>query len=142
MVWLKPYRQPEVEIEIELRLPAHLPPGPITVLVGDSGVVAAEESSFRQGEFTPQSVEQLIRLLNDARPSDRIYYQLARPDEGAFYGGRPMPSLPPSILDVLTADQTSGETVEIQKTILWEDSEQVEYVVSGEHRIELNVRRR
>ncbi len=142
VVWLKPYRQPEVEIEIDLRIPAHLPAGPITVLVGDSSVVAAEESSFRQGEFTPQNVEQLIRLLNNARPSDRIYYQLARPDEGALYGGRPMPSLPPSILDVLTADQTSGETVEIQKTILWEDSEKVEYVVSGEHRIELNVRRR
>ncbi|MCH7825517.1 MAG: hypothetical protein IH849_12005 [Acidobacteria bacterium] len=142
VVWLKPYRQPEIEIEIELRIPAHLPPGPVTVLVGDSGVVAAEESSFRQGEFTPQNVEQLIQLLNDARPSDRIYYQLARPDQGASYGGRLMPSLPPSILEVLTADQTSGETMEIRKTILWEDSEQVEYVVSGEHRIELNVRRR
>jgi hypothetical protein len=142
VVWLEPYRQPEVEIEIELRIPADLPPGPITVLVGDSGVVAAEESSFRQGEFTPQNIEQLIQLLNEARPSDRIYYQLARPDEGALYGGRRMPSLPPSILDILTADQTSGEIVEIRKTILWEDSEHVEYVVSGEHRIELNVRRR
>ena len=142
VVWLKPYRQAEVEIEIDVRIPEPLPPGPITVLVGDSGVVTAEESSFRQGEFAPQSVEQLIRLLNDTRPSDRIYYQLARPDEGAFYGGRPMPSLPPSILDVLTAAQTSGEAVQIRKTILWEGNEQVEYVVSGEHRIELNVRRR
>lgn len=142
VVWLEPYRQPEVEIEIALRIPAHLEPGPISLLVGDSVVVAAEESSFREGELAPQNVEDLIRQLNEARPSDRIYYQLARPDEGAFYGGRSMPSLPPSILDVLGADQTSGETVKIRKRILSEGSEQVEYVVSGEHRIELNVRRR
>jgi len=141
-VWLKPYRQPEVVIDIELQVPEDLSPGPVSVLVGDAGVVSAEESSFIQGEPAPQSVEQLIRLLNRTRSNDRIYYQLSRADKGAFYGGRRMPSLPPSVLDVLSNGRTSGETIQLSSTVLFESSEQVEYVVSGEHRIELNVRRR
>lgn len=141
-VWLKPYRRPEVEIGLELRLPQDLSPGPVSVLVADGRVVSDEESSSGRGNVEPRSVEHLIRQLNEARPSDRIYYQLLRADEGAVYGGRAMPSLPPSVLDVLTADQTSGETKPLSKRVLSEGFEQVEYVVSGEHRIEINVRRR
>jgi hypothetical protein len=141
-VWLKPYRQPEVQIDIELQVPDDLTPGPVSILVGDAGIVSAEESSFVRGDLAPQSVEQIIRLLNRTRPSDRIYYQLSRTDEGAFYGGRRMPSLPPSVLDILSNSQTSGESIQLSKTVLHEASEPVEYVVSGEHRIELNVRRR
>jgi len=141
-VWLKPYRQAEVQHDLELRVPQDIPDGPITVLVGDAGVVGAEERGFARGEVEPQSVEQLIRLLNRVRPHDRIYYQLSRDDEGAVYGGQKMSSLPPSVLRVLSGSQTSGETIRISKTLLYESSERVEYVVSGEHRIELNVRRR
>ena len=125
-----------------MRPPRCPAPGPISILVGGAGVVAAEESSFVRGDLAPQSVEQIIRLLNRTRPSDRIYYQLSRTDKGAFYGGRRMPSLPPSVLDILSNSQTSGETIQLSKTVLYESSEPVEYVVSGEHRIELNVRRR
>ncbi len=141
-VWLKPYRQPEVEIGIDMRLPDDLEPGPVSVLVADGGVVSEDESSSDRGIVEPESVEQLIRQLNDARPSDRIYYQLSRADKGAVYGGRAMPSLPPSVLDVLTATRTSGETKALDKRVLSEGFEQVEYVVSGEHRIALTVRRR
>lgn len=140
-VWLKPYRQPEVRIDIELQVPDDLAPGPISILVGGAGVVTEEESSFVQGDLAPQSVEDIIRLLNRTRPSDRIYYQLSRTDKGAFYGGRLNPSLPPSVLDILSSSQTSGETMQLSKRVLYESSEPVEYVVSGEHRIELNVRR-
>ncbi len=141
-VWLKPYRQPEVEIGVDVRLPADLAEGAVSVLVADGGVVAADERSAGRGAVQPQSVEQLIGQLNEARPSDRIYYQVSRPGAGAVYGGRAMPSLPPSILDVLSAGSTSGESEPLSKVVISEGSEQVEYVVSGEHRIELNVRRR
>jgi len=125
-----------------MRVPDDLEPGPLSVLVADGGVISADQSSSDRGTVEPDSVEQLIRQLNDARPSDRIYYQLARDDEGAVYGGRAMPSLPPSVLDVLQATATSGETKALDKRVLAEGFEQVEYVVSGEHRIELEVRRR
>ena len=140
-VWLRPYRAPEVKVDVELTIPADLPPGPVTVLVGGADAATAEESGFRRGGSEAHSVEQLIGEINRNRPSDRVYYQLSRADEGAVYGGHPMPSLPPSVIDVLRAEATSGETQALRRTLLLEGSEAVAYVVSGEHRIELSVRR-
>jgi len=140
-VWLEPYRGPEVQIDMELPLPEDLAPGPLSVLIGDAGAVAAEERSFAGGELEPDSVEEIIRRLNRTRPRDRIYYQVSREDQGAFYGGRRMPSLPPSVIGLLNGGQTSGEAVRLNKKVLIESSEPVDYVVSGEHRIELTVRR-
>ncbi|MGD8817319.1 MAG: SpoIVB peptidase S55 domain-containing protein, partial [Acidobacteriota bacterium] len=140
-VWLEPYRSPEVRIDMELPLPEDLAPGPLSILIGDAGAVAAEERSFAGGELEPDSVEEVIRRLNRTRPRDRIYYQVARDDQGAFYGGRKMPSLPPSVIGLLSGGQTSGEAVRLNKKVLIESSEPVDYVVTGDHRIELTVRR-
>lgn len=140
-VWLEPYRRPEVRIDMELPLPTDLAPGPLSILIGDAGAVAAEERSFAGGELEPDSVEEIIRRLNRTRPRDRIYYQVSRDDQGAFYGGRKMPSLPPSVIGLLSGGQTSGEAVRLNRKVLIESSEPVDYVVSGDHRIELTVRR-
>ena len=141
-VWLKPYRQDEVQIDVRLQVPDDVAAGPLEVLIGDAGVMRAEEASAVRGELAPQSIEQVIEELNRSRPSDRIYFQLSREDAGAYYGGRRMPSLPPSVLGVLGANQTSGESVLLGRRVLYASSEPVEYVVTGEHRIGLNVRRR
>jgi hypothetical protein len=141
-VWLKPYRQPETAIEIGVRIPDDLAPGPLTLQVGDAALFSGEQGRPGPQPYPPQSIGQLIEKLNKTRRSDRVYYELSRAGAGAFYGGRSMPSLPPSVLQILTGGNTSGETVELRTTVLAEGAEQVEYVVSGEHRIELNVRRR
>lgn len=140
-VWLKPYRLPEVQFDIPVRIPPDTAPGAVSILVGDAATMTAEESSAARGNIQPQSVEQLIRRLNRSRPSDHVYYQLSREAAGAFYSGRRMPSLPPSVLGVLAGGQTSGESTVLSKTVLVEASEAVEYVVSGEHRLTINVRR-
>ena len=49
--------------------------------------------------------------------------------------------MPPSVIGLLSGGQTSGEAVRLNKKVLIESSEPVDYVVSGEHRLELTVRR-
>lgn len=140
-VWLKPYRESEVAKEIAIRIPEDVGRGPLTLLVGDAGAVSREEQSFIQGEFTPRSLEHLVRLLNNIRTNDRIYVQATREDEGALVRGEPMPSLPLSVLEILSAGQTSGEVIRLSKSVILEEETPVEYVVSGQHRIQLRVRR-
>ena len=140
-VWLQPYRAPPVEEHLAVRIPADTPPGPLSLLVGDAAVVSREERGFIQGEFVPRNVRHLVRLLNSIRVNDSIYVQVSRADEGAFFGGELMPSLPASILEVLLARQISGEVVRLTKSVILEEEKPVEYVVTGEHRIELTVRR-
>ncbi|MFQ5743853.1 MAG: SpoIVB peptidase S55 domain-containing protein [Acidobacteriota bacterium] len=140
-VWLKPYRAKEVVQHFTVEIPSDTPPGPLTLLIGDAAAVSREEQGFIQGEFAPQSLAHLVRLLNNIRANDSIYVQMSRPAEGAFFGGEPMPSLPISMLKVLSAQQTSGEIVRLEKTVMLEENYPVEYVVSGEHRLQLTVRR-
>lgn len=140
-IWLEPYRQEPVVERMSVRIPSDVPPGPLSLLVGDASAVSREEQGFIQGTVAPSSLHDLVRLLNDIRVNDSVYVQASRPDRGAFFGGRPMPSLPTSMLQILGSAKTSGEVVELRNSVLLEKKLPVDYVVSGQHRIELRVRR-
>ena len=86
-------------------------------------------------------MKQLVKMLNSRRAGDSVYVRVSRPAEGAMFGGQPMPTLPASVLEVLMAGQTSGEAVRLRSTVVLDNKSNVDYLVSGEHRIELIVRR-
>jgi hypothetical protein len=113
----------------------------LSLLVADATAMALEEQSLLQGGRRPRDLHQLVDLINDMRASDNIYLQLSRPAEGAMFGGQPMPALPAFVLEVLTAGQTSGETVRLRRTAILEEENSVDLLVAGEHRLELRVRR-
>lgn len=140
-IWLQPYRQDPVLERMSVRIPSDAPPGPLTLLVGDAAAVSREERGFIQGTVAPSSLADLVRLLNDIRVNDSIYVQASRPDQGVFFDGRPMPSLPASMLQILGSAKTSGQVVELHKSVMLEEKLPVDYVVSGRHRIELRVGR-
>ncbi len=140
-VSLKPYRQPEIVKHFPITIPEDTPPGRLSLLVADATAMALEEQSVLQGGRRPRDLHQLVDLINDMRASDNIYVHLSRPAEGAMFGGQPMPTLPASVLQVLMAGQTSGETVRLRKTTILEEENSVDLLVTGEHRLELRVRR-
>jgi hypothetical protein len=140
-VTLLPHRQAEVVEQIPIMVPADTPPGRLTLLVADATVMTLDELGRNQGERRPRNLRQMVEMINSRRASDSIYVQLSRPAEGAMFGGRPMPTLPASVLEVLMAGQTSGEAVRLRKTVVLEEKSSVGYLVTGEHRIELTVRR-
>jgi len=140
-VSLKPYRQAEVVKHFSITIPDDTLPGRLTLLVADATTMALEEQGMLQGGRRPRNLQQLVDQINDMRASDKIYVQLSRPAEGAMFGGQPMPTLPASVLEVLLAGQTSGETVRLRRTTIFEEENSVDMLVTGEHRIELRVRR-
>jgi hypothetical protein len=140
-VTLQPHRQAEVVEQIPITVPADTPPGRLTLLVADASVMTNEELGMNQGERRPRNLQDMVAQINSRRASDNIYVQLSRPAEGAMFGGQPMPTLPASVLEVLMAGQTSGEAVRLRKTIILDEKSSVDYLVTGEHRIELTVRR-
>ena len=141
-VALKPYREPQVIERVTLTIPPEVSTGTLNVLIGDARSVSTEEASFIQGQFKPASLRHLVRLLNNIRRNDRIYVQVSRADEGASVRGEVMPSLPPSVLEVLSSRQTSGDVIRLKKSVIVEEEKQVDFVVSGVHRMEIKVRRR
>lgn len=140
-VELRPHRRERVVETFEFRVPEGVPEGPLTLLVGDAQSIAREEQSFIQGAFQPRDLGHLVRLLNSQRRGDRLYLQASLPGEGVFVNGEILPSLPPSVLEMLTSRRTRGDVVRVQRTVVAEQVHPVDYVISGSHRIELTVRR-
>ncbi len=141
-VALQPYREAEVIERLAVRIPPGLAPGPLTLLIGDANAVSQEEASFIHGTIRPRDLEHLVRLLNSIRRSDRIYMQASRQGEGALLGGEVLPALPPSMMRILSSEQSSGDFVRLKRTVIFEEAKAVDYVVSGSHKIELDVRNR
>ena len=82
--------------------------GRLRLLVADGATLAREERQQAGLAARPTDLRQLIHALNTARRNDRFYVQLRRSDLGAVVNGRRLPSLPPSVLDVLGADRYGG----------------------------------
>ncbi len=139
-VALKPFREPEVLEHIEFTVPAGTPAGPITLVVGDAASIDQQEASGIRGTNQPRSLAHVLRLLNKMRRSDRLYLQATRSAAGALVNGEAMPALPPSVLQVLTSEQARGDVVRLDRAVILETVRPVDYVVSGSHKIELQVR--
>ena len=141
-VALKPYRGPEVLEQLKFTVPPGTLPGPVTLVVGDAPSVDSQEAVAIQGANRPRSLAQMVRVLNDIRRSDRLYLQATRPVEGALLNGEPMPSLPPSVLQVLSSKQARGDVIKLDRALILETFKPVDYVVSGSHRVQIQVRSR
>ena len=63
-----------------------------------------EQRDLRRS-LQPQSVAQMIRVLNDTRRNNRIYIRLLNGTPGAVVNGEALTALPPSVLSVLEGGQ-------------------------------------
>ncbi len=139
-VSLKPFRQPEVLERIEFTVPPGTPPGPVTLVVGDAASIDQQEAGGIRGTNQPRSLAQMVRVLNEMRRSDRLYLQATRAAAGALVNGETLPALPPSVLQVLSSERARGDVLRLDRAVLFEIAQPVDYVVSGSHEIELQVR--
>jgi hypothetical protein len=121
----------------EIEIPEDAPFGPLQIVVSDGRALQSAEP--RTG-FTPKSLDQLVREMNRARKSDRLYVRLARAESGAVIKNEEMPGLPPSILATLGSERTAGGyTLTRSSTILEKELPPAEFVISGQRTLTVNV---
>jgi hypothetical protein len=105
LLW-RTYRGDTVTRTVPIDVPAESA-GSLTVTVTDGARLAQSEvRDLRSGQV--KSLDQLIRLLNASRRSNRLYIRLLHPEGGAVVGGESFPALPPSVLSVMEADRNGG----------------------------------
>ena len=80
-------------------------PGRLSLLVTDGRQLNAMEQRDLRRSLQPQSVAQMIRVLNDTRRNNRIYIRLLNGKPGAVVNGEALTALPPSVLSVLEERQ-------------------------------------
>ncbi len=120
-VLTRSYRGAEKISTIPIELPANAS-GQLSILVSDGRQLNQIEQREMRRSLQPQSVTQMIRLLNDTHRNNRIYVRLLSGTPGAIVNGEALTSLPPSVLGVLEGDRNGGDFTPIRSAPLgqWE----------------------
>lgn len=136
-VTLKPYRgEPLTEIK-EILIPEELPPGKLTLHVGDAYMLSRRET--RDDTMVFKDFDHLIHLINNLRTNDKIYLLFTREDKGLFMQGVRFPNLPLSKASIMIHPQTKGNYTILKERGVMEESISTPYMIEGYKKIEFYV---
>jgi hypothetical protein len=129
-VLTRSYRGAERISTIPIDIPANAS-GTVSVMVTDGRQLNQLEQRELRRTLQPQSVAQMIRVLNETRRNNRIYVRLLTGTPGAVVNGEALTSLPPSVLSVLESDRSSGNFTPIRSAALGEWELPMDSAVTG-----------
>ena len=124
------YRGEDKISTIPIEIPANAS-GSVSVLVTDGRQLNAMEQRDLKRSLQPQSVAQMIRVLNETRRNNRIYIRLLNGKPGAVVNGEALTALPPSVLSVLEGDGNGGSYTPLRSAAVGEWELTMDSAVSG-----------
>jgi len=91
-----------------------------------------EMTLYRSQDFVPRSLGQLIRILNNLRKNNRIYFKMMASKPGLFLKGEELPNLPPSMKSMFASPRAAASApTELTKSTLREYQLPIPYVFRG-----------
>jgi len=132
------YRGVDKISTVPIEIPANIS-GSVSLLVTDGRQLNAMEQRDLRRSLQPQSVAQMIRVLNDTRRNNRIYIRLLNGKPGAIVNGEALTSLPPSVLSVLESDSNGGSYTPLRSAAVGEWELAMDSAVSGSRVLSIEV---
>jgi hypothetical protein len=117
--------------EFSARIPEDIQTNQIYFVVGGGQEISRQEYALYGKAYRPDSLDQMIGLLNSLRSNDRIYLKAFTNEPSLIMKGQLLYSLPTSVLSVLSSSQTIGSSQRINRLALWEDSRPTDYYLTG-----------
>jgi hypothetical protein len=136
-VLLRTYRGEDVVRTLPIEIPANAS-GSLSVLVSDGARLAQMEQRDAR-TARPQTLDQMVRLLNKARRGNRLYVRLLRQEAGAVINGEALAGLPPSVLAVMEADRNGGSFSPLRNAMTGEWEFAVDGAVSGSRTVTITI---
>lgn len=121
------------EEEITVEAPP-LPAGSeFNLIIADAASVQQVETlQYRSQDFVPRSLGQLIRILNNLRKHNRVYFKMMASKPGLFVKGEEMPNLPPSMKSLFASPRAAASLpTELTRSTLREYQLPIPYVFRG-----------
>jgi hypothetical protein len=132
------YRGEETISTIPIEIPSNAS-GRLSILVSDGRQLNALEQRDARRTLEPQTVTQLVRLLNDTRRNNRVYIRLLTGTPGAVVNGEAMAALPPSVLSVLESDRNGGSFTPMRSATVGEWELPMDSAVTGSRLLTIEV---
>lgn len=101
-----------------------------------------EMSLYRSQDFVPRSLAQLIRILNNLRKNNRIYFKMMASKPGLFLKGEELPNLPPSMKSMFASPRAAvSAPTELTRSTLREYQLPIPYVFRGMASIPVKIKK-
>ena len=136
-VLLRTYRGEDVVRTMPIEIPANAT-GSLSVLVSDGARLSQMEQRDAR-TARPQTLDQMVRLLNKARRGNRLYVRLLRQEAGAVINGEALAGLPPSVLAVMESDRNGGSYSPLRYAMAGEWELAVDGAVSGSRTLTITI---
>jgi len=129
--------------EVTVIAPALPAASEFQIIVGDAASMQQiERAQYRVAGFVPRSLDMLVRMLNNLRKNDRIYFRIMAPKPGLFLKGEELPNLPPTLKSMFASPRASAAgPTEITRSTLSEYQLVIPYVFHGGASIPVRIRR-
>jgi hypothetical protein len=135
---LKPFRgEPFVE-SFDVKIPQNQLPGSAYLLVGSGSV--SNQIDFSLVPPDPRTLDQVLAVLGRLRPATDLTVGLYSTADGAVTAGVYLPSLPPSMRAVVSADTSNGAQAPVKYHAALHDSRPLGYIIDGAVKIDLEVK--
>lgn len=136
-VRVRPDKQEDVILPVTVKIPENVSPGStIMVTVSDAGHSELLENDCAPGQLIPRNFEQLVHSIEKGNSNQNIMVRVRLNKRGLTYMGEDFPSLPNSLLNIMTLSNQSG-VMSLQSDIV----KQIEtnWLVTGNESIHLFV---
>jgi hypothetical protein len=102
------------------------------IIADAASMQQVEMAQYRSQDFVPRSLGQLIRILNNLRKNNRVYFKMLAAKPGLFVKGEEMPNLPPSLKSMFASPRAAGSSpTELTRSTLREYQLPIPYVFRG-----------
>jgi hypothetical protein len=135
---LLPYRGDRIVRQIPIRIPTSAPRGTLRILVSDGDTL---DRMQRQSTVSARcDLSSTIAMLNNRHANHRLYVSLLEANPQATVQDKVMPALPLSVMNVMEGMRGTQDMVVSAESSVREASTPLDYVVSGQQIITVNVR--
>jgi len=139
-VFLRPYRGDRIERDFTITLPEGLSKGEHRIMLSDADTMNRLQTMAGMMDRYID-VKHAVSLINQERTNNRLYVSLLENTPTAYYEDKMMPSLPPSVLNVMQAGRASSRSIVMAPDSATEQmSLPFDYVVSGSYALKFVVR--
>jgi SpoIVB peptidase S55 len=137
-VLTRSYRGEETISTVPIDIPANAT-GSLSILVTDGKQLNVIEQRELRRSLEPQTVAQMLKLLNDTRRNNRIYIRLVSGTPGAVVNGEAMTALPPSVLGILESDRNGGSFTPIRSATVGQWELRMDGAVTGSRLLTVDI---
>jgi hypothetical protein len=139
-VFLRPSRGEILERSFSVKIPAGLAKGEHRIVLGDADTTNRMQSmAGAMNHYI--DLPQTVSLINQERSNNKLYVSLLEASPTAYYEDKTLPSLPPSILNVMQAGRAANRSL---VTTAESTSEQMalpfDYVITGSYSLKITVK--